>query len=225
MILIRSSDKNNFKKREWVKLVNSLSGPKSVNLLGTTTNSGQTNLAIISSVFHLGSEPPLMGFILRPHSAESPRHSLLNIKESKYFTINHVNSKIYKLAHQTSARYDRNQSEFELCGLSSEYIDNFTAPFVKESNIKIGLKLIECLHLKQNNTNLIIGEIKLINLKENYLRQDGSIDIQKADSIAVSGLDEYHKLDKIARLSYAKPSIPVQEIFSDINEDFDKENE
>ena len=73
---------------------------------------------------------------MRPFSVE--RHTYNNIKETNYFTINHINKEIYKQAHQTSARYDKDVSEFDECGLTPEYSDTIKAPYVKESKIKIG---------------------------------------------------------------------------------------
>lgn len=212
MITINPLDKNKLDKRQWAKLINSLSGAKSANLIGTISKSGQTNLAIISSVFHLGANPPLMGFILRPHTAKSPRHTLLNIEETQSFTINHVNREIFKKAHQTSARFERGESEFKACGLNEDFKNNFAAPFVRESRIQVGLDLIEITKIKHNNTNLVIGQIRHIFLEQQNLREDGSIDIRAAGSVAVSGLDEYYQLVPLARLSYAKPFKDVEEI-------------
>ena len=44
--------------RQRATLVNSLSGFKSANLVGTADAAGSTNLAIMSSAVHLGSHPP-----------------------------------------------------------------------------------------------------------------------------------------------------------------------
>ena len=55
-------------KRFRTNFINALSGVKSANLVGTTGPNGD-NLAIISSVFHLGADPALMGMIMRPHTA------------------------------------------------------------------------------------------------------------------------------------------------------------
>ena len=68
--------------------INSISGFKSVGLIGTISKDNQINLAIFSQVFHLGANPALMGFIIRPDI--SPRHTLENIEETKYFTFNHI---------------------------------------------------------------------------------------------------------------------------------------
>ena len=158
MITIKVSQRHEFEKRSWKRLINSLSGAKSANLVGTISKSGHTNLALLTSVFHLGATPPLMGFIIRPHSLSSPRHTLLNIQETKAFTLNHVNQDIFKKAHQTSARFEKEISEFKACQLTEEFKNNFHAPFVKESHIQVGLDLLEVTTIKHNKTHLVIGE-------------------------------------------------------------------
>lgn len=195
--------------RNWIKAVNCLSGFKSVNLIGTKRTEGSANLAIISSLFHLGANPPLMGFVLRPHSGESPRHTLLNIKERSFFTINHIHADILKKSHQTSARYPRDCSEFEACGLSEEYKDNFQAPFVQESRIQLAMELLNIVDVPENGTHIVIGQIKDIYLPEDTLKKDGFIDLQLAGSLCVSGLDAYYSPTLLERLSYAKPDKEV----------------
>lgn len=190
--------------------MNSLSGFKSASLIGTIDSNGNTNLAIFSSVIHIGSNPALIGFINRPDSTS--RHTLENILETHYFTINHINENIYRQAHQTSARYPKALSEFEATGLTEEFGTLFKAPYVKESTIKYGLSFAEKHDLNINGTILIIGKVEEIFIPEDCLLDNGSIDIEKAETIAISGLDSYHKTQKIARLSYAKPDKQVEEI-------------
>jgi len=198
-----------FEKLYRAAFVNSLSGFKSANLIGTISLKGKTNLAIFSSVIHVGANPPLMGFLMRPVSVE--RHTYTNIKEINHFTINHINKEIFKQAHQTSARYERNISEFEACQLTPEYTETIKAPYVKESKIKVGLKFLEEQEIKSNGTMFIIGEIQEIILPDDATLTDGYVDIEKAGTIAISGLDSYHETKRISRLSYAKPGIKPKE--------------
>jgi flavin reductase (DIM6/NTAB) family NADH-FMN oxidoreductase RutF len=193
----------NMEKQERVHFANSLSGFKSVCLVGTQNNLNQTNLAIIDSLMHIGSNPPLFGMIFRPGVV--PRHTLENIIETGFYTINHINESIFKQAHQTSARYDRIVSEFEVTGLHSEYKNNFFAPFVGESHVQLAMEFKERVELSINNTILIIGEVKHVYFPENCLKEDGFLDIEKAQTITCSGLDSYHKTIRLDRLSYAKP--------------------
>jgi flavin reductase (DIM6/NTAB) family NADH-FMN oxidoreductase RutF len=191
-------------QRKRANLINSIGGYKSVSLIGTVNNENQTNLAIFNSIVHIGANPPLIGFFVRPDSVE--RHTLANILAKEYYTINHINESIYVQAHQTAARYEKEISEFEATQLTAEYKDNFKAPFVKESFIQLGVQLKEKIIVQSNQTILLIGEIKLINYPTNCMENDGFINLDMAQTITCSGLDSYYKTTKIARLSYAKPN-------------------
>jgi flavin reductase (DIM6/NTAB) family NADH-FMN oxidoreductase RutF len=182
--------------------VNSLTGFKSLALIGTSNKEKQTNLAIFNSILHIGANPPYIGFISRPNSVD--RHTLSNILETGHYTINHVNETIFKKAHQTSARYPKNISEFTASGLTEEFKPNFIAPFVNESYVKLGVQYKEHLTISTNNTILVIGQINQVYFPNNCLCSDGFLDIEKAKTITCSGLDSYHKTERLSRLTYAK---------------------
>ena len=198
-LIFSSKDILEMEQRRRANFINSLTGFKSASLIGTIDLEGNTNLAIFSSVVHLGSDPALVGFINRPDSAR--RHTLENILETGCYTINHINDTIYNEAHQTSARYPKNISEFEATGLTPEFCELLKAPYVKESTIKYGMEFIETHELKVNGTLLIIGKVVEIIIPEMSLLNNGAIDIEKAKTIAISGLDSYHLTDRIAMFS------------------------
>lgn len=183
--------------------INSLGGFKSLQLLGTVDETGNTNLSVFSSIFHLGANPPLMGMVARP---PGPQHDTLkNIRTSGFYTLNNVLAGWYKEAHQVSARYPSGNSEFKQVGFTEAYVQGFKAPYILESTLSIGLELKEILPVSHNETSIIIGEIKWVKVDENFISEDGFVDLEKAGSITVSGLDSYHETKKLARLTYAKP--------------------
>ncbi len=188
--------------------VNSLSGFKSVAMIGSCDAKGQNNLAIFNSFVHIGSNPPYIGFISRPDSVE--RHTLANILETGYYTINHLHESIYQQAHQTSARYPKEVSEFVATGLTAVYKPNCPAPFVEESRIQLAIQFKEQISITSHHTILLVGEIIQVYFPSECLCEDGFIDIEKAESIACSGLDSYHQTHRLQRLSYAKPDQPLK---------------
>ncbi|UXA00873.1 flavin reductase family protein [Vibrio splendidus] len=194
-------------QRHRIRLVNSLSGFKSANLIGTCDKQGFENLAIVSSVIHLGSDPALLGFIVRPD--KSRRHTLENILETKYFTVNSIGADFVKKAHQTSARYPKPVSEFNAVGLTAYYDDKFPAPFVLESSLKIGLAFKEQITIESNQTRMLIGEVITIHAPKRAVMPDGYLDLEALDLVTVSGLDSYHVTQRLHRLSYAKPQEPL----------------
>lgn len=197
---LKQIEKSDHKFR--LNLINSLTGIKPANLIGTEDN-GILNLAIISSVVHLGSNPPLLGFVMRPKH-EVRRDTYENIMSNGYFTINCVHTSFIAQAHYTSAKFPKEISEFEVCGLTPEFKANFSAPFVKESQLKIGLKLCESLPIKTNNTLMIVGEIQHIFINSNHLDKRGYIQLSQLNAAGIGGLNSYYSLEKIGEFPYAR---------------------
>lgn len=187
---------------ERLKLINALTGIKSANLIGSINKDGITNVAIFSSVVHLGSDPALIGFISRPRTKEVG-HTYSNIIENGSYTINHVHSEFVKNAHYTSAKFDAQLSEFDRCNLSEEFIRGIKAPFVKESTFKMALTFKEAIDIPLNGTVLMIGEIERIILPATAITAD-DINLEAAKSVGISGINTYYKVEKLARFPYAK---------------------
>ena len=205
MKLITDKELDQMEQRFRASFINSITGFKSVALIGTKNNANQENLAIFNSIVHLGSNPALIGMIIRPDSVE--RHTLENIEETGFYTINHILESFVEQAHHTSARYPRNVSEFEASGLTPFYRADFFAPYVKESTVQIGMEFKTKINIPINNTLMIIGQIKSISLPEKAISTDGYIDLEITKTITNSGLDSYHRTERIVRLPYAKPRI------------------
>ena len=183
------------------KLINSLAGIRQVALIGTKSKDGQENVGIFNSLIHLGAHPPLFGFISRPHSVE--RDTLENIKETGSYTLNYLDKKWMEEAHQTSARYPKEQSEFEATGLTPQYLEHCFSPFVKEAEIKIEMKFQQIVDIEINNTKMVIGSIERIHIPKNRLAEDGLV--KPFDLLLSGGLDAYYTSDFLSQLSYAKP--------------------
>ncbi|MCX7552828.1 flavin reductase [Marinicella sp. S1101] len=203
-MLITQQDLKDMDRIVRLNMVNSITGVKPANLIGTQDQQGNKNLAIFSSVVHLGSNPALLGFITRP-AGEVPRHTLENILETDFYTINHVPTDMVEQAHQTSAKYKKDISEFERCGFDAHHINDFSAPFVKQAAIKIGMQLAEIIPIERNGTQLVIGEIKLMSLADELVSDEGYINLEQAQTAGLSGLNSYYKLSHLDSFPYARP--------------------
>ncbi len=193
-------------KKSRAALINSLTGYKPANLVGTASAKGHCNLAIMSSVVHLGSHPPLMALIIRPGGNE--RHTLANVLNSGHYSINHISEEMIEQAHQTAARYPGDVSEFEETGLTPQWWPGFDAPLVAEAPVKLALALREHQRMEINDTHLVIGEIISAELPEQSLRETGGLDLGTSGTVALEGLDGYYRPSLLKRMAYAKPDLP-----------------
>ncbi|MCA0131874.1 flavin reductase family protein [Winogradskyella alexanderae] len=186
-----------------INLINSCSGYKSANLIGTKDKKGVSNVAVFSSITHLGSNPGLLAFFLRPTSVI--RNTYENIKSTGKYTLNHIHDGILEDAHHTSAKYHSTISEFDVTALEEEYRDNFSAPFVKGCPIQIAMSYVEEYPIKVNNTILLIGKIENLYVPDELLEKDGFINLSKGKIATINGLDGYAVPELKKRLEYQRP--------------------
>lgn len=185
---------------------NSLWGFRTPVLIGTKSNAGSENLAIFSNFFHLGAHPPLLGIVFRPDSAD--RHTLENLKETSVATCSFVKRVNAAYAHQTSARYPREISEFEACGFTPTYHESFGAPYVGESAIAFGIRLLELKHIEANDTQLAICSVEWVKINPEHINFDGTIRHDLAESTVNLGLESYGSASVSQQFAYAKPDKP-----------------
>jgi flavin reductase (DIM6/NTAB) family NADH-FMN oxidoreductase RutF len=144
-----------------------------------------------------------MGFIVRPPK-EVRRHTYENVRQNGSFTINMVHPAFVRQAHYTSARFDADESEFEACRFTEEYIEGFSAPFVQESRLKIGLQYLSEIPILINGTMLIIGQVEHIIMPDDVLVEDNQIDLEKLEAVGIGGLNTYYSVGKIGYYPYAR---------------------
>ena len=201
--------------------INSLSGFKSATLIGTVSKEGNPNLAIFSNVVHIGADPAIIGFINRPKIAAP--HTIANIEATGVYTMNHIQATFIEQAHQTSAKYNGAESEFEKfrliqlnlfekTGLVIEWMENSKAPFVAESNIKYAMELLEIIPIKHNGSFFIIGKVQDVFIEGAIIDKDGFLHINKTGSVTTLGIDGYYETNLLARFRYAKPDVAVEKI-------------
>ncbi|MFN4007938.1 MAG: flavin reductase family protein [Chitinophagaceae bacterium] len=183
--------------------INALVGVKPVSLIGTISTAGVPNVAVFSSIVHLGSNPALIGYINRPRAAAPD--TLANIEATGVYTINHIHASFVAQAHQTSAKYPSEVDEFDAVGLTPIYRKGCIAPFVQESMLQYQLQLVEIVPIQHNGTFLVIGSVENIWLPHNALQADGFIDVASIGAVSSSGNDAYYTTQLLQRFAYAKP--------------------
>jgi len=193
-----------------LNLINSCTGYKSANLIVTKSSLYVVNVAVFSSVTHIGSNPPMISFITRPLTVK--RDTYNNLKENPFFTVNHITENIISDAHHTSASYNENISEFDKTNLEKEYKGTIEIPFVKDSPIQLLCKYVNEYHIVENDTVLIIATIENLFFEEDLLHKDYWLQLDRAKVVTVNGLDGYALPLLIDRYAYARPDVPTKSL-------------
>lgn len=205
---ITRDDISQMEKIERINLMNSCTGYKSANLIATISKEGVSNAAVFSSVTHLGSNPGLLGFIVRPTTI--PRDTYKNLKDVGYFTVNHITSTMIIDAHHTSANYEIGISEFDKTNLEEEYKYEIKVPFVKGSPVQLYCKYVNEYFIKENDTIHIIASIEAVFYNEDMKHKDGWLQLEKVNVVAINGSDGYCLPKLIDRFEYARPNVATK---------------
>jgi flavin reductase (DIM6/NTAB) family NADH-FMN oxidoreductase RutF len=206
MTILNKEQISKMGKVERLNLINSCTGYKSANLIGTKSIDGLSNVAIFSSITHLGSEPALIGFILRPTTV--PRDTYKNLKETGFFTVNHITADMIADAHHTAANYDFGISEFDKTNLVEEYKEGINIPFVQGSPVQLYCKFVNEYHITENNTIHVIASVENLFFNEDLRHNDGWLQLDKGNTVAINGLDGYCLPKLIDRFQYSRKDIP-----------------
>ncbi|MGI8635560.1 MAG: hypothetical protein ACR2KZ_09180, partial [Segetibacter sp.] len=86
-------------------------------------------------------------------------------------------------------------------GLTPEFKENISAPFVKESIIKYALSLQQIIPIELNDTFLVIGKIISIQSDNDVVSEDGVLHLDKAASSCSKGSDGYYTTGLMKRYS------------------------
>ena len=174
-----------------------------MHLIGSKSKAGVANLSLVSSLVHIGSNPAQVAFVMRPLSAK--RDTYQNLKDHPFFTVNIVQENFLKQAHYASAKFDADVNEFEELGLTESYWEHSPSPFVEEAQLRFSCEVLS-EQVLPNETILMIGSIRHIEVSEKALQDDGSILFPQLGAVAVTGLNHYHRVTHLMELPYARTS-------------------
>ena len=180
--------------REIYHLMISAISPRPIAFVGSVNNLNEHNLAPYSFFNGFGANPPIVGFSPANSGRTGlPKDTLLNIEETKEFTISIVTKDIVNQVSLSSCEFSRNIDEFEKTGLT-KFKSQIISPYgVKESPIIMECKLYDIIKLGDlpASGNLILGEIIFFHVDEKVLDEKNNINSKEINHIGRSGGNFY----------------------------------
>ena len=173
--------------------------PRPIGFAASKNKKGQINLAPFSYHNAFSSNPPIIG-ISPAYSGRTgkAKNTLINILETKEFSLSVVSHEIVEQMNICSAEYPNNINEFEKSGLNEYKSKIIDVPGVVESPLIMECKLIQHIELSNQPAggNLLLGEIVQFHAKEEVYTSEGTIDPVKVDQVARLGLNWYSRANQ-----------------------------
>ncbi len=181
--------------------------PRPIAFVSTLSQNGDKNLAPFSFYMAGGANPPSVAFSPCNDRSGKPKHTLVNIQQTKEFVINLVTESISRQMNQTSYEYPYGISEWEKAGLTPLPSQLVSPPRVAESLIHLECTLFQIVEHGSGPSaaNYIIGEVKYLHFAESIFDGD-NIHVENIGYIARMAGDWYTIANKNSMFTLPRPT-------------------
>ena len=182
--------------------------PRPIALASTIDTNGVVNLSPFSYFNVFSANPPVLIFSPANRVTDnSKKDTLINISKVKEVVINLVDYNIVEPTSLSSVYFEKNVDEFLKSGLTKMESIKVKPPRVLESPVSYECKVNDVISLGNNGGagNLIICEVQMIHINEEFLNENGDIDPLKLNLVARMGENYYLDVKKESLFEIKKP--------------------
>ena len=182
--------------------------PRPIALASTIDTNGVVNLSPFSYFNVFSANPPVLIFSPANRVTDnSKKDTLINISKVKEVVINLVDYNIVEPTSLSSVYFEKNVDEFLKSGLSKMKSIKVKPPRVLESPVSYECKVNDVISLGNDGGagNLIICEVLMIHINEEFLNENGDIDPLKLNLVGRMGENYYLDVKKESLFEIKKP--------------------
>ena len=171
--------------------------PRPIGWISTVSEHGVSNLAPFSQFQNLSFDPPHVMLSASEATTGARKDTIVNIEQTGEFVWNMATYDLREAVNISGQELPSHVDEFELAGLSKMPARIVKAPMVADSPIHFECVHVETLRLARGRagssglTDLIIGRVVAVHVKDEFITPDGKIDILKIRPLARLGYFDY----------------------------------
>jgi len=198
----------NLTPRETYAYLSGAVAPRPICFASTVDAAGNVNLSPYSFFNVVSGDPPLLAFApLLSGRNGSAKDTLNNVRAVPEVTINVVHHAIVEQMSLTSTAYPSEVNEFEKAALTQVQSEVVKPPRVAESPVSFECVVDRVVALGDGPMagNLIIARVVRIHVADEYLDQDGALDIRSLDLVGRMGGADYIRAVPEALFEIPKP--------------------
>lgn len=198
------------------RLMTDLVAPRPIAWVGTVDGESRPNLAPFSYFQAVCSRPPTVVLSVGWRGDGTAKDTLLNILETRTFTVSHVSRPLAESMNKTAAVLPAQVSEWDFAGVEARASTRVAAPWVASAHAAFECTLRHALPLGHTHhgtpsSTLLVAEVLLFHVEEALLRRtsDGRLaPMDPAALDAVGRLGGMAYTETSARFELARPTVP-----------------
>jgi flavin reductase (DIM6/NTAB) family NADH-FMN oxidoreductase RutF len=177
--------------------------PRPIGWISTLSEDGVSNLAPFSQFQNLSFDPPHVMLSASEATTGARKDTIVNIEQTGEFVWNMATYDLREAVNISGQELPSHVDEFELAGLTKMPARVVKAPMVADSPIHFECVHVETLRLARGRagssglTDLIIGRVVAVHVKDEFITAAGKIDVLKIRPLARCGYYDYTTIDSI----------------------------
>ncbi len=202
--MFKTFDTKKLEPRDAYRLLTSVVIPRPIAWVSSTGSDGSTNLAPFSFFNAVGNSPPTIMISIRQRKGND-KDTLRNIKETKEFVAHIADEKLSEKMVQTSGNWSYGVNEFEQAELEGIPSIHVKPPRLKDVPVSMEVKATQIVPVEGTTSTLVVGQVVCFHIREDLLRENGTVDPDRLRPVARLGETEYTTLGKV--FSIMRPKV------------------
>lgn len=205
---IKTIDPNTLSLPDLQHYLQSAVAPRPIAFVSSVDAEGNINLSPFSFFNMFSTNPPILVFSpSRRVRGNTTKHTHDNVLEHAEVSINIVNFPMVEQMSLASTEYERGVNEFIKAGFTQVPSTLIQPPRVAEAPVSFECKVLQVVPLGTEGGagNLVICQVLLMHIREEYLGSDGKLDTNKLDLVARMGGNWYCRATPDAIFEIPKP--------------------
>ena len=175
--------------------------PRPIGWISTISLDGVHNLAPYSQFQNLTFDPPYVMFAANQNFIGMRKDTATNAEQTGEFVYNMATYDLREALNRSAAPVASDVDEFELAGLTKAASIIVKPCRVAESPVQFECRYHQTLRLPGNGlmgtTDVIIGRVVLIHIKDEVIGPDGRLDILRIRPLARLGYYDYTSVESV----------------------------
>lgn len=169
--------------------------PRPIGWLSSIDPEGRENIAPYSQWQNLTFDPPRVMFSANQYPDGRKKDTVSNAEKTGWFCWNMATYELREEVNKSAMALEHADSEWDHLDVTKEYAENLRIPMVEESPVKFECRYLSTYHLPGNSNvgtiDVVFGQVETIHINEDFLTDDGQLDIVKIRPIARMGYFDY----------------------------------
>ena len=173
--------------------------PRPIGWISTLSLDGISNLAPYSQFQNLTFDPPYVMFAANQNTLGKRKDTTVNAEQTGEFVYNMATWDLRNAMNRSAQETGPGVDEFDLAGVTKAPSKRVKPFRVAESPVHMECRYHQTLRLPGSGTmgtvDIIIGQVVAVHIKDEFIAEDGKIDIPRIKPIGRLGYYDYTVVD------------------------------